>query len=418
MAAPLRARAKKKRSKKADGASDLDGSAAAPSSQSLGDLVRSFSAQLDFAPTTAPEKDTAAAKAKLAPELPELRASIRQLSQRLGGLRSSAEALAQRLSEDDDGTSVGSAAYVDMKVQMLLSYVVGLTYYLLLKARGAPVRDHAVSLRLMWLRTLLEKLRPVDQRLQYQMNKLLQAVEAKSASAGDDAAADPRSLRPGQLSTTVEDEGSGEEAEEADARADQDPDGIYRPPRIAQVEYTQDHVTAKERAERDLERQKRRFENSDLVRSLREEFTDAPAEIRGEERSAKVEKAQRKMAEQEIYEEENMVRLRASKTEKREKQRLFKAQRSHSGGTVSLGDAADFNALASALEGGGKGGKGKGRGRRGSGSALQGFQGATERLREARNVVDSVVGGRMPEGLGAFKRGRGGGGGGGKRQRR
>merc|ERR1712139_100362 len=166
-------------------------------------------------------------------------------------------------------------------------------------------------------------------------------------------------------------------------------------------------------------RQKKRFEQSDLVRSLREEFTDAPAEIRGEQRSNAVEKAQRKMAEQIEYEEENMVRLRMSKAEKKDRQRLFKAQRGHSGGAISLEDAADFNDLAATIEGGKGGGKSKGRSRRG-GTALQSFQGATQRLNEARNIVDSVAGGRMPEDLGMFKRGRGGpdGMGGGKRRRR
>merc|ERR1719253_220058 len=293
---------------------------------------------------------------------------------------------------------------------MLLSYLVGLTYYLLLKTRGVPVRDHPVALRLVWLRTLLEKLRPVDQRLQYQMNKLLEAIDS-TENAGIAGKPDARALRPGELAMTVADEESGDEGEQAEAGWPQEDDGIYRPPRIAQVEYTQDHVTSKEKAEREYERQKKRFQQSDLVRSLREEFTDAPAEIRAVQMSSAVEKAKRKESERIEYEEDNMVRLRDSKAEKKERQRLLKAQRGHSGGAVSLQDAADFNDLASLLEGGGgkggKGGKGKSRGR--GGGALQGFQGAANRLQEASNLVDSVAGGRMPENLGAFKRGRGSG---------
>lgn len=307
---------------------------------------------------------------------------------------------------------------MDMKVQLMLSYIIGLVYYILLKSRGVPVRDHPLPLRLMWLRTLLEKLKPIDQRLQYQMNKLLQAAEAQAleSSGGND----PHALRPGELAMTVKDDESGEDAVEEDPDSAQQDDGIYRPPRITQVEYTADHVTSKEKAEREYERQKRRFEQSDMVRSLREEFTDAPAEIRGEQRSAAVEKAQRKMAEQIEYEEDNLVRLRATRAEKKERQRLFKAQRGQSGGAVSLEDAANFNDLAAAIHGG-KSGKGKSKGRgRGGGTALQGFQGAAHRLREARNIVDSVADGRMPENLGTFKRGRRGGDGegGGKRRKR
>merc|ERR1719456_1513199 len=163
---------------------------------------------------------------------------------------------------------------------------------------------------------------------------------------------------------TVEDEESGEEAEGPESWNAQEDDGIYRPPRIAQVEYTGDHITTKEKAERDFDRQKRRFENSDMVRSLREEFTDAPAEIRGEQVSNAREKAERKMAEQIAYEEDNMVRLRATKEEKREKQRLFRAKRGQSGGAVSLEDAANLNDLASLL--GQAKGKGKGKGKGGT----------------------------------------------------
>lgn len=399
---------------------ELDSVGEGPS-KAIGELVVPFSERLDFGSPVAAftgEKEAADARALAAPELPELRTSLRGLSQRIASLRTAAESLAQRLSGEEAETSgepAGSAAYMDMKVQMMLSYVVGLTYYLLLKARGVPVRDHPVALRLLWLRTLLEKLRPVDQRLQYQMNKLLQAAEA---AAGVGAAADPRALRPGELATTVEDAASADEDEEDDRRgAQEEDDGIYRPPRISQVEYTGDHITSKERAEKDMERQKRRFENSDMVRSLREEFTDAPAEIRGDQRSNAEEKAMRKMKEQTSYEEENMVRLRSTRDEKKEKQRLFRAQRASSGGAVSLHDMSNLNDIAAAIEGGkgskGKGGKGKGR--RGE-SALQSFQGAEARVRQARSVVDSVAGGAMPEGMGTFKRGRSGGGddGGGK----
>merc|ERR1719440_2148919 len=93
-----------------------------------------------------------------ASDLPELRTCLKQLTQKLGSLRTSADGLAQRLAGKESGSDVptGSAAYMDMKVQMMLSYITGLTYYVLLKTRGVPVKDHQLPLRLMWLRTLLE----------------------------------------------------------------------------------------------------------------------------------------------------------------------------------------------------------------------------------------------------------------------
>ncbi|CAE8649336.1 unnamed protein product, partial [Polarella glacialis] len=168
------------------------------------------------------------------------------------------------------------AAYVEMKGQLLLSYLVGLAYYLVLKVEGVPVKDHPVVLRLLWIRTLLEKLKPVDQRLQYQIGKMLQWADSKTAPVaagerGDEL--DVRALKPGQLSTTVDDDGSEEaegahEEQASDAKDDQL--GAYRPPKISQVEYTGDHIAVQERAEKELERKKARLERSEFVRSLRE----------------------------------------------------------------------------------------------------------------------------------------------------
>merc|ERR1719474_269896 len=173
-------------------------------------------------------------------------------------------------------------------------------------------------------------------------------------------------MRPGALAASVEDEADEEDDEPAAAAPDDAADGVYRPPRVAQVEYTGDHVSIRERAERDLERKKSRLERSDFMRTLREEFTDAPAEIHGERKSGKAEKAARMMAEQREYEEDHLVRLRTSKKEARARARVFREGRATGAGVATLDDAtADFRDVARSA---GRGG-GRGRGRRGRGSA-------------------------------------------------
>ena len=62
----------------------------------------------------------------------------------------------------------------------MLSYCVNIVFYLLLKAEGRPVRDHPVVLRLVEIRTYLEKLRPVDRKLRYQIDKLVKMVDRPS----------------------------------------------------------------------------------------------------------------------------------------------------------------------------------------------------------------------------------------------
>lgn len=68
-------------------------------------------------------------------------------------------------------------SYLEAKHLLLLHYCINIVFYLLLKAEGRPVRDHPVIPRLLELRAYLEKIRPIDKKLQYQMDKLLMAAQ-------------------------------------------------------------------------------------------------------------------------------------------------------------------------------------------------------------------------------------------------
>ena len=57
--------------------------------------------------------------------------------------------------------------YLEMKYNLLLSYCTFLSFYLLLKLEGKSVTDHPVIFKLAHIKTLLEKLRPLDAKLQY-----------------------------------------------------------------------------------------------------------------------------------------------------------------------------------------------------------------------------------------------------------
>ena len=78
-------------------------------------------------------------------------------------------------------------SYLEAKHLLLLNYCMCIVFYLLLKAEGRPVREHPVIVRLVELRAYLEKIRPIDRKLQYQMDKLLLA--AKSMQVGSHSGA-------------------------------------------------------------------------------------------------------------------------------------------------------------------------------------------------------------------------------------
>ena len=69
-------------------------------------------------------------------------------------------------------------SYLEVKHLLLLQYCMHLLFYLLLKAEGRPVADHPVISRLVETRAFMDRIRPLDKRLKYQVDKLLAAAQA------------------------------------------------------------------------------------------------------------------------------------------------------------------------------------------------------------------------------------------------
>ena len=182
--------------------------------------------------------------------------------------------------------TAGGVSYLELKLQLLLSYCTHLAFYLVLKAEGAPIAGHPVIEKLVEARTYMEKLRPLDAKLKYQMDKLLKTTPA----CGEDAAAaDALKFKPNPGALQLPDfgeEGAGDAAG-GDAAilagggvgGDDEPEaktGIYRPPKINAMHF-EDKAEAKKR--RDREKSARKAAKSDIVMALREEFDDAPLEV-------------------------------------------------------------------------------------------------------------------------------------------
>lgn len=55
----------------------------------------------------------------------------------------------------------GGLKYLELKQLLLLSYCQAITFYLLLKSEGQPVRDHPVIARLVEIKNLLEKVNSI-----------------------------------------------------------------------------------------------------------------------------------------------------------------------------------------------------------------------------------------------------------------
>lgn len=58
-------------------------------------------------------------------------------------------------------------SYLDMKYSLLLSYLQFLACYLLMKLEGREVEGHPIIARLVGLKTMMERCRALDGKLQY-----------------------------------------------------------------------------------------------------------------------------------------------------------------------------------------------------------------------------------------------------------
>ena len=167
--------------------------------------------------------------------LQELRASLSEIRGRLGPLL-------QEVKSGEIATAEG-VSYLEAKHLLLMHYVAHLVFYLLLKAEGKSVKDHPVIARLIEIRSYLEKTRPIDKKLKYQIEKLLLAADATrdgAVPAGDAGVMHPinedmASAKPRPGALMVDEDDGDVELDGAVLNGVNPESGTYRPPRLNPV---------------------------------------------------------------------------------------------------------------------------------------------------------------------------------------
>jgi hypothetical protein len=287
--------------------------------------------------------------------------------------------------------------FLDTKNGILLSYMIDLTQLLKLKAskNNDPEKMEACLNRLREMKIVLEKTRPLEKKMRYQLDKLL-ALSASSAAFssantagrndGDDTHnSDPLAFRPnpeslvgkdedeGEASDNVvdDDDGDASSSEEEDdeelmaakaalnagrskkKRASDDSDedndvegkGVYKAPRLAAVPFMEKEKQA-DKEERMLKKQRDRMRKSEFLSTLKATFGDAPEEddyaggaALGKQRESSRRFAD-KMREKDEYEEDAMIRLTITKKEKQMRKKIMREELSNLNSIADLGNIA------------------------------------------------------------------------------
>ena len=248
-------------------------------------------------------------------------------------------------------------AFLQLKLTLLLSYCINVTFYLLLKAQGESVKEHPVIAALLRHRVMIERLRPLEQKLKYRLQKLLQL-----AQQGDELPDEMNELqqRPNPAALLAADGGfaaaDGEDGGGSSGASGDEGGGskLYRPPKLAAVPYEEGRGEG--RRKRDQERAVQRASSTRLVRELREELSEAPTRIHADDfggavgaDSEAVARLRHEEEERRRYEEDNFKRLTLNKAQQKE---LRKKQAAAGRFTDELQNFDDFSSLYAMASGG------------------------------------------------------------------
>ncbi|CAO2654323.1 Nn.00g110560.m01.CDS01 [Neocucurbitaria sp. VM-36] len=278
----------------------------------------------------------------------------------LGTLTSSIQSATEALPSDDVSPPKEGISLLDVKNELLLSYLQNLVFLIILKLRSRSSSDGEkqeqgfhpqaeVVQKLIELRVYLEKgVRPLENRLKYNIDKIIRTADdatrritqatskpksrqSKVDEGSDSDVSDTGSAGSAQTEEDYEDEmsfapnkaavsrkKSGVAEERAPASAK---DGIYRPPKITPVAMPTTE-------NREARRERRPGKSATLDEFVASELSSAPiaepsigSTITHGGRHTKSERERREEAERREYEESNFTRLAPESKKEQAKKR-------------------------------------------------------------------------------------------------
>lgn len=251
------------------------------------------------------------------PDLPQAVKLLKEMNMNVQQVSQLVDNMLVRVKSGELTTDKG-LSFLEMKYQMLLSYLINLTYIVLRKCSGEKIESDPSIARLIEIRTVLEKIRPIDSKLKYQIDKLV-----KTAVIGGTSEDDPQSYHanPANLVSKIDSGAeSSESSDDGDTKKDKtSKSNIYVPPKLAAVHFDE-NTSRFDSDKKNKEKTKKQFLNSSIMRELREEYSEAPLEVStGNHVKQSISKYELEKTE---YEENYLTRLPVTKAEKNRRKKL------------------------------------------------------------------------------------------------
>jgi len=209
-------------------------------------------------------------------------------------------ALTEKVKRKEMSTAKG-ISFLEMKNHLLLQYLLGLGGVVMTKVAGKSLKDNCFVDQLVELRVVLEKIRPIDHKLKYQIDKLIR--NASDAQPGSDPL-----VHKANLDNLNEDDSDVEDQE----RPTSSKKDVYQPPKVSSTPYEDEEETPAKQ----MDKVRKKSINRQLIRELQEEFLDTPTEIFNKGEGFSSENLSRHTRDKQRYEETYLTRLPETKKEK------------------------------------------------------------------------------------------------------
>lgn len=178
-----------------------------------------------------------------------------------------------KIANQEYHTSKG-ISLLELKCHTLISYLSDLTNVILKKCQFQSIKDDLSIERLVEQRTVLERIRPLEFKMKYQIDKLVKTALSGSVDPND----------PDRYCATIDGLADADDEDESDVdkvgshSSKKAKDGIYVAPKVTAVLYDGDESRTVKR-QKELERAKKRALQSSVMQELREEYADTPVEM-------------------------------------------------------------------------------------------------------------------------------------------
>ncbi|KAG0358354.1 hypothetical protein BGZ54_010462 [Gamsiella multidivaricata] len=245
---------------------------------------------------------------------------LKELSTLLKEIESKLKPTVEKLESKEIDTSKG-LSFLEVKYHILLEYITNLSFVMYRKLNGQSIRDHPAVISLIEQRTILEKMKPVEQKLKYQIDKLVRAavVGQQDGEAHMNAeGADPLAFKPNPSNLVLDNSGNNDDGAQDDEAAEGDEKssaGLYRAPKMAPVHFEEDSSAVAKKLKYQA-RLQARAAKSRVMKDLVSEFDDRPEEMSLNNEGVHFGMGMdEKQLEREKYEEDNFTRTMLSKKE-------------------------------------------------------------------------------------------------------